>query len=396
MLVIFLWISASIAAGALAMTIWNLLLFRRSDAASSAGIATVTVCIPARNEEANIEACIRSVLANDHPAMFVLVYDDQSTDRTPEILKRLCEADPRIRLCQTRPLPSGWIGKQHACDQLGRSAKSEWLLFIDADVRLAPDCVRRSIAAAQDLNADMVSTFPRQETRSLGEHLLVPMIHFVLLSYLPFVRMRRTPDPAASAACGQFILAKQVAYLACGGHASIRDSMHDGVRLPRVFRRAGYRTDLFDGTDIATCRMYDGLRATWRGFAKNAYEGLNSPFLLLLLTTLHALGHVAPWIILVVAAGLAAADSGRVAPLSLMEFVLAAACVGINLLQRGLIAKRFRQHPIGVLLHPVSIVMMTLVQWHSLALHLAGRRTWRGRAAAVTEQATMAAEGTAT
>ncbi len=394
MLVIVLWISVTIAAGALAMTIWNLSLFRRAETDAPASARSVTVCIPARNEEANIEACVRSALASDHPATTVLVYDDQSSDGTGKTLERLRSEDGRVAICPTRPLLPGWVGKQHGCDQLGRHAHADWLLFIDADVRLSPDCIRRAMSVAGRLNAVMLSTFPRQITGTLVESLMVPMIHFILLSYLPFARMRGTNSPAASAACGQFILVQRDAYLAAGGHGSVKDSMHDGVKLPRVMRRAGFHTDLFDGTDVATCRMYVGAGATWRGFAKNAYEGLGSPVLLVFLTLLHVLGHLLPWAVLAV--GGAAMAAGVEAPLLRpMHLVLASMCAAMNLVQRGVLAHRFSQSQVAAALHPVGIVMMTLVQWYSFVMHLSGKRSWRGRVASTGGLSGMGAEGAA-
>jgi hypothetical protein len=379
-LIVLLWVALSIAAGALAMTIWNLVLYRRASVDAPARGETVTVCIPARNEEHNLEACVRAVLAQDHGATSVLVYDDGSTDDTPAILASLCREDARVEACPVRPHPPGWVGKQFACDQMGRHARADWLLFIDADVRLASDCVRRTLDAAHALRADLLSTFPRQITGTTAERLLVPMIHFILFSYLPFVRMRRTNDPAASAACGQFVMARREAYLASGGHGAVRDSMHDGVKLPRVFRRAGFRTDLFDGADLAWCRMYEGLRAAWRGFAKNAYEGLGSPALLLFLTALHLLGHVLPWGVLAWAA-LGAIAPGEVAGPTTMAVALAAGAAALHVVQRALLAGRFSQGVLPVALHPVGVLMMTGVQWYSLWLHVRGRRAWRGRSA---------------
>jgi hypothetical protein len=371
-----LWVSASIAAGALAMTVANLRLFRPAPRATALPPGpTLAVCVPARDEAANIEACLRSVLRPGHAGVRAFVYDDQSTDATPEILARLKGEFTALSTVPSRPLPPGWVGKQWACWQLGQAAAAaaehDWLLFIDADVRLAPDALPRALAAAADLRADLVSTFPRQLTGALAERLLVPLIHFILLSYLPFARMRSSPDPSASAACGQFILVRREAYLATGGHSAYRDSMHEGVKMPRVFRRAGFRTDLFDGTDLCTCRMYRGLAQTWRGFAKNAYEGLGSVPLLLFLTALHLVGHVLP----AVALALLAARGEVVS----MPGLVAALALAIVLAQRLLLARRFRQSLIGALLHPVGVAMMTLVQWHSFLLALTGRRAWRGR-----------------
>jgi hypothetical protein len=369
-------VSLSIVAGALAMTLVNLRLFRATardlaPAGEPPAWPSLSVCIPARNEEANLEACVRSVLAGGYPSLSVLVYDDQSTDGTPEVLARLAREDARVRRVETRPLPAGWVGKQWACWQLGQAAASEYVLFIDADVRLSPDCLRRAVGEAQRGSVDLLSTFPKQITLTLGERLLVPLIHFILLSYLPFARMRNSNDPSASAACGQFILMRRAAYERIGGHGACRDSMHDGVKLPRAVRRAGMKSDLFDGTDVCSCRMYRGLVNTWRGFAKNAFEGLGSVGLLAFITVLHAVGHVLPWVVLA-----ALAVQGRLAS---AEGAVAGAAVVLTLIQRLVLASRFEQSLLSAALHPLGVTMMTLVQWHSYALALTGRRGWKGR-----------------
>lgn len=357
----------------LGMTVRNLRLYAPPidpgpDAHGEPG-PLVSVCIPARDEEANIEACVRAVLASDHENLEVLVYDDESTDQTGAILDRLLAGDPRVRSVPTRPLPAGWNGKQHACDRMGRTANGEWALFLDADVRLEPAAVRLALAFAGSAKADLVSTFPRQVTGSLGERLLTPMIFFVLLSYLPLGRMRGTMDPSTSAACGQFILARRTAYVEAGGHAAFKDSMHDGVKMPRAFRRHGFTTDLFDGTDLASVRMYHGWRAAWSGFTKNAFEALGSVALLVCMTVFHAVAHVGPWALLVVAA------MGRDPALG----AIAAAAVGCNIAQRWLLSGRFG-HPRSLALwHPVTVLLMILVQWHSLVLHLTRKRAWKGR-----------------
>ena len=364
-------IGVAIALIALWMTGRNLSKYHPPPAGSSGrgADALVSICIPARNEEDNIEACVRAALASD-TSIEILVYDDESTDRTTEILERLEADDPRVRRVPTRPMPEGWSGKQHACDRMGRDARGEWVLFTDADVRLEPQAARRAVAFALESGSDLVSTFPRQICGSLGELLQVPMMFFLLFSYLPFGRMRNTLDPAASAGCGQFLLARRISYLRAGGHAAFAGSMHDGVRMPRAFRRLGLRTDLFDGTDLVSVRMYRGFADSWQGFAKNAYEGLGSVFLLCFITITHTVGHIAPWVLVPI--GLVAGQP--------MVVVLACIAIFVGMSQRALLSSRFR-HPIGLgLLHPISVLLMTLVQWHSLMLHLGRARSWRGRA----------------
>ncbi len=346
------------------------------DGAAAGETELVSVCIPARNEEANIEPCVRSLLAQTHARLEVLAYNDQSTDATGTILERLVKEDARVRVVPTVPLPTGWNGKQWGCDNMGRAAKGRWLLFTDADVRFEPSCVELTLGSARALDTAMLSTFPRQITGTLAEVLAVPMIHFILFSYLPMPRMRGTMDPAASAACGQFILCRADAYGASGGHGAFKASMHDGVMMPRAVRRAGFKTDLFDGTRLCEVRMYRGLMQVWRGFTKNAFEGLGSIGLLVFVTLVHLLAHVLPWCVL---GWLAIAALRGIEGLPVLASALAVLCVLMHLVQRALLAARFAQSLLGVALHPLGVLMMTTIQWHSWWLHITGRRAWKGR-----------------
>jgi len=184
---VLLWLpafSACVSAGALAMTVVNLGVYRRAapraagraSAGEPGALPVVTVCIPARNEELNVEAAVRGALANADVPLEVLVYDDQSTDRTPAILAALRSEDPRVRAVATEPLPDGWNGKQWGCERMGQAARGQWLLFTDADVRFAPDCFARALAEAARLDASLLSTVPREETGTFLERLVVPMM----------------------------------------------------------------------------------------------------------------------------------------------------------------------------------------------------------------------------
>ncbi len=370
----FLWAAAFIAAFGLVMTVINLAVLRRSAGMVVAGgpAPLISVCIPARNEERNLEECVRSILASTHAPLEVLVYDDQSTDSTPRILSGLLRADQRVKRVQTAPLPEGWNGKQHACHRMAHAAAGEWMLFTDADVRFAPGALSAALDGARARGAGLISAFPRQIVGTIGEALIVPMIFFVLLTYLPFPRMRRTNDAAASAGCGQFLFISRAAYAASGGHEAFKDSMHDGIKLPRAVRRAGLHSDLIDGTPICSCRMYSGFAQSWRGFAKNAYEGLGSVGLLVFITVVHAVAHVLPWIALpLMFAG--------VIESSIATRLAAGVAMFLAVVQRVLISVRLK-HPVWIALaHPVSIALMTAIQWWSLVLHVTGRRGWKGR-----------------
>jgi hypothetical protein len=337
----------------------------------SANPAAVSVLIPARNEEGSIRGAVEAALASRGVDLEVVVLDDHSEDRTAEIVRGMAGRDPRVRLEPAPPLPAGWNGKQHACAVLGRLARHPLLLFVDADVRLAPDGAARAAAFLEASGAGLVSGVPRQETVTFLERLLIPLIHWVLLGFLPMARMRRSRHPAYGAGCGQLFLARREDYERAGGHAAIRASLHDGVALPRAFRKAGIATDLFDATAVATCRMYRNAGEVWRGLAKNAAEGIGAPASIVPFTLLFLAGQVMPLVLLAMA--LAGAASTTV-------LILALAGVLALYAPRLAAVARFRQPLDGALLHPLAIAVFLALQWTALGRKLLGRPAgWKGR-----------------
>ena len=337
----------------------------------------VSVLVPARNEAAAIEPCVRAILASRDVELEVVVLDDASTDGTDAIVRQLAEQDARVRLIRGRPLPSGWCGKQHACAQLAEAATHETWVFLDTDVRLSTDAVRRCVAFLDASRASLVSGFPRQVTGSFLEWMLLPLIHFVLLGFLPIARSRMDNSPGLAAGCGQLFITRRGDYLRAGGHTAIRASLHDGIKLPRAFRRAGLRTDIFDATDIASCRMYTRSLDVWKGLSKNATEGIGSPATIVPFTILLAGGQMLPWVL--VAWGLATGWQGWPA------WTVAAAVIAVALssLPRILAAGRFRQSFTSALAHPLGIRVFLAIQWVALGRRLLGLQTsWRGRSLA--------------
>jgi hypothetical protein len=217
------------------------------------------------------------------------------------------------------------------------------------------------------------------------EKLLLPLIHFVLLSFLPIKQMRRSTKPAYAAGCGQFFLVERGAYIASGGHAAIRETRHDGLRLPELFRSRGYRTELVDLTLLAHVRMYDSARAVWMGLAKNATEGLASPARIVPFTVLLALGQILPvfaafaWGAICVSVLL----TGEIFHRPLLATAITAAIVlalVASYLPRILAARRFQQSRTSVLLHPLGIFLLLVVQWYALGGQVFGRPVaWRAR-----------------
>ncbi len=354
-------VAALVLAGfPLALALMNLRGFRRPEAAAGSG--PVSVLIPARNEEANISGAVMAVLASTGIEFELVVLDDGSTDRTAAILDAV--GDERLRVISGPALPAGWSGKQHACALLARAARHDLMVFTDADVRLSPDALVRMAGFMATNEVGLASGFPHQVVLTWSEQLLLPLIHFLLLGYLPMALMRRSLSPGLGAGCGQLFITRRAAYETAGGHAAIRASLHDGITLPRAFRRAGVMTGLFDATAIASVRMYASAAEVWSGLGKNATEGMAKPLPLLVWTVLLAGGHVLPLVLVLAAPSVPA---------------MAALVLSVGL--RLILAARFRQPEVSALLHPFGILALLAVQWSALVRSLHGRPAmWRGRA----------------
>lgn len=350
----------------------NFWLFRRPSAGKeNSPVGPVSVLIPARNEELSISAAIEGVLASQGVQLELVVLDDGSTDRTPALVMEAAARDPRVRLEFAPPLPAGWNGKQHACWVLASRAKYDLLCYLDADVRLGPEALRRMICELESPDSAMVSGFPRQETVTFLEWLLLPMIHFVLLGFLPLPGERWSGKAGFAAGCGQFMMVPKNAYFASGGHAAILATMHDGLLLPQLFRRHGFKTRVYDLSQDAVCRMYRSAGEVWCGLGKNATEGMAAPGRILVFTALLLAGQVLPLPLTLWA--VVAGD--RVA----LQRSLIALVLGYTI--RLVSAWRYRQSWRSALLHPVGVLVTLALQWWALGRKLAGRpATWKTRA----------------
>ncbi len=353
------WFALAFAALPAILFVRNIGLFRRplgSDAS-----AAVSILMPARDEEGNIAAAIETALANANAE--VLVLDDHSSDRTYEIAAQIAAREPRLRVLHGEALPHGWLGKNFACAQLAAAASNPLLLFVDADVRLAPSATAELAHALHTSGAELISGVPQQEVRTFSEQLLIPLIHFVLLGFLPLNRMRRSTHPAYGTGCGQLMMVDRHAYETSGGHRAIRHSVHDGLTLPKAFRSAGFRTDLVDVTALASCRMYRRDADVWRGLSKNTHEGLGAPARIVPFSILLIAGQVLPFALL---------------PTGMWQAYVAAA---LALLPRAIAIRQFHQPLLGMLLHPFAVVGLVAIQWAGLIRFVSGKPTaWKGRA----------------
>lgn len=235
----------------------------------------VSILIPARNEAKNLENLIKSLKEISYPDFEVLILDDNSTDGTYEKAVKLTENDKQFKILKGKDLPAGWVGKNFACSQLVESADGDNFLFIDADVILSPYAVEKAFGNLAALNLDALSVFPSQKMKTFGEFLIVPLMQWFLLSFLPLNFVRIFKSGAFTAANGQFILFKKEAYFKIGGHEKVKNCVVEDMELAKNIKKSGMKFAVFTGGSDISCRMYSGFSDALQGFSKNFYAGFN-------------------------------------------------------------------------------------------------------------------------
>jgi chlorobactene glucosyltransferase len=330
----------------------------------------ISLLIPARNEERNIGPCLESAIRQTHRDIEILVLDDESTDRTAEIVASHAARDGRVRLLKGRPLPPGWIGKCWAAHQLAQAATGDVLLFTDADTEHGPTSVSDAIAAMDASGADMLSLWPRQITRSLAEQLVIPLGYSLILMMRPHWLEGLMPIPAIGAANGQFLMLRRDAYATIGGHASVKNHLVEDVALSRLAIASGLRLLNLDGQNHVRCRMYRGFADLWEGFSKNLRAAFEDKVLAFLgFGALQLVFLLGPFIL----APVLALTQDRMA-----LWGACALCLWI-LLIRLVLAARFRGPIAGALLHPVGQAFALAIAINSWVRTARGSISWKGR-----------------
>ena len=338
---------------------------------------SLSVLIPMRNEATVIAETVRSLLAQDYPDLEILLLDDESEDESAQIARQAAGGDPRLRLLRGKPLPSGWLGKPWACHQLAEQARGDYLLFTDADVRWQPSALQALVDMARRSRADLLTVWPTQITVTWGERLVVPLMAFAILAYLPVLAVHHLPWPVFAAAMGQCLLFKRSAYQAIGGHAAIRDRVLDDMAFAYAIKRHRLRLRTADANRIIQTRMYRNWAQVRDGFAKNILAGHgNSVFLLILSTVFHWWQFVLPWSLL------PACVSASLCPFSSLlaqPFLLPLLLMALGVLTRALTAATSHQRLLDAVLMPLSVFLMTLIALRSIQAHRAGGPQWKGR-----------------
>ncbi|MCX6140246.1 MAG: glycosyltransferase family 2 protein [Candidatus Kapabacteria bacterium] len=281
-------IITGIIAALLGISIYNLLRFARLPPAMVRATGpSVSILVPARNEERCIEACVRSVCEQSYDKTDVYVLNDGSTDQTAPILDRLRKEFGHLHVINGAPLPEDWVGKSWACHQLSEVAKGEILIFTDADTVHQTDMVSRSLLFIEQNDVAFFSLIPYQELGTMGENIVIPMIHFLYFAYLPNDLILHNRSVSIAAANGQFMCFTRPGYDKVGGHRSVKGSLVEDVFLAKATKRAGLRIALVDGTDVVSCRMYTSASEVTKGFSKNFFPATNYNLPLTVLFLFH-------------------------------------------------------------------------------------------------------------
>lgn len=368
LLSVFAWTIAAVATFCALVVFINVLTWPKGRGGFDLQNVRVSVLIPARNEESRIGQCLDTVLAHGNVVGEVLVYNDHSTDATGGIVDDYVRRDARVRTVDALPLPVDWCGKNFACFRLAHAAESSWLLFIDADVRLAPNAIEAALSEALRRNATMVSLWPRIAVGGFWEQILMPMLNFVVFTAYPTWLAQTRKDASFGLAHGACILAHRDTYMRVGGHEAVRDEIFEDTRLARAWRQSGHTSICLDGQELVCVRMYESLGEIWRGFQKNFYTAFHSRAMFWLFLTVHGCVFALPFFVLPFCV---------VAGAGYLAWVIAVVSI---IATRLALAARFRQPAWTVFFHPIAqsvLIALALSSWWRCA---SGQGVeWKGR-----------------
>lgn len=340
----------------------------------------VAVLIPARDEEQRVAATVTAALAQRQvPDLQVIVLDDDSCDDTAGAAERAGAGDDRLQVIRAEGgPPKGWLGKPYACQRLAEATAADLLVFVDADVILAPDAVAAAVAALRADDASFGSPWPRQVAVGPMQRLVQPLQQWSWATTLPLRALTGSPRPSLAAANGQFLVIDRPAYQAINGHAAVADCVLEDIELARAVKRAGLRTALWDGSALATCRMYDSDTELLAGYRKSLWSAFGPRGAPL---PVRATAAAAAWTALTL--------TGVVPPLAALlgpdrgTRLLGAIGYAAAVANRALVAHRTAS-PVwpDSLAHPLSVAALIALSADSLIAHAGGRTRWKGRSVA--------------
>jgi len=320
----------------------------------------VSVLVPARNEEMNIVSCINGILSQSYKKIEIIIIDDCSTDNTYNIASSIKKNN--LKVIKGEILPEGWLGKNWACHQLAQHATGEYLLFVDADVGIKKESISSAIHELNRTNAELISVFPTQFMKSFGEFMIVPLMNWLLLTFLPLKFVFTSSSNSFVAANGQFMLWKRDSYFNLGGHQKVKDKVVEDMELARLVKQNNFKVKTLLGGDLVFCRMYSSFKQAYNGFAKNFYAGFSiNPIFFILIIFFLFIVFIVPFIIIT-------------------QSVIAIIPVLLVLATRFFVSLSSKQNWwINIILHPLQMILMIWIGIVSLIKYKSNSLVWKER-----------------
>ncbi len=321
----------------------------------------VSILIPARNESANILGLLKSIQQQNYSNYEVIVLDDHSDDDTYNICDNFAKKDDRFKVLKSKELPKGWLGKNYACYQLAQNAKGKYFMFVDADETISDGLINNSVNRMEIQNLTLLSLFTNQIMGSLGERLIVPLMHFLLLNLLPLRLVKLSKNPSFAAASGQFMLFNAKDYAENQWHELVKNKVVEDIEIMKMLKSLGYKGEALLANGFIHCRMYKSLDEALSGFSKNLLAGFNNNVAGLLF-----------YLILVISGPFVIWYFGG---LQLLFFA-----IGLIMLSRIMISLSAGQNPwINLILHPFQMIFLLILSVLSIQKHFTKTITWKGR-----------------
>jgi chlorobactene glucosyltransferase len=331
----------------------------------------LSVCVPARNEERGVEACLQSLLNQDYPNFEVIAIDDHSTDRTGDIMRNLAQENSRLKVLEGTDLPDDWLGKPFALHQAFKVAKGEYLLFTDADPVFKPTALNTAVHVMRERDLDVLTLMPKAEFGSFWERAVQPVIFGFIASLTRFKNVN-DPDHRSAMGFGAFLMFRRSAYEKIGGHEAGKSDVLEDVLIAKRAKRAGLKLFVADAKQLFSIRMYFGLKEIWFGWEKNMFFAMKESVVKATYNVAVVLGFVfTPYIILAI---------------NIFEQIgwlwIVMALVGVVLVSAAFYktCDEMELQRNNAVLFPIGALVMAAIMANSMFHTLVRKKTkWRGR-----------------
>jgi len=322
--------------------------------------ASVAVLLPVRNEATNIVELVDSLKAQTGISDLKFYFlDDNSEDETLELLKREIAGDERFSVTSGQPLPDGWLGKPWALEQLCSKTKADYIVNVDADVRLVPRAICAAINLLIDKKLDFVSPYPKQIAKSFGERMVQPLLQWSWLSTVPLRIAEKSGRTSLAVANGQFFAVRESALDSVSGYSASKTAVLDDMELARTLLRNGFRGCVADGSHIATCHMYNSWAEVKAGYGKSLWAAFGSRLGSFIAISFLFLTGILP---------LLGVIAGFTAGFYALEFVI---------ISRIIAARVSGGRFLDAFLHPISTLILIYLIIYSWSAR--GKVQWKGR-----------------